>query len=48
MINIYAQTFMHATRTSEICVQDVPSVPEAKRHRWFTRRKTRCINPMKL
>ena len=48
MINIYAQTFMHATQTSGICMQDVTSVPEEKRHRWFKRRKTRCIDPMKL
>lgn len=48
MINIYAQTFMNATRTGQIRIQDVPSLPEAKRHRWFTRRKTRCINPDKL
>ncbi|WP_299025555.1 hypothetical protein [uncultured Sulfitobacter sp.] len=48
MINIYAHTFMTATRTGEICVTDVPSVPENKRHRWFKRRKTRCIDPTKL
>ena len=48
MINIYAQARMIATRTSEICVQDVPSVPESKRHRWFKRRKTRCIDSLKL
>lgn len=45
MINIYAQSFMHATRTGQILVKDVPSLPEAKRHRWFTRRKTRLIDP---
>ncbi len=48
MINIYAQSFMHATRTGQIRVQDVPPVPEHKRHRWFTRRKTRCITPSDL
>ena len=48
MINIYAQTFMNATRTGEIRMQDVPSVPETKRHHWFTRRKTRCIDPKNL
>lgn len=48
MINIYAQTFMHATRTGQIRVQDVPSVEQTKRHRWFTRRKTRCIDPKKI
>lgn len=48
MINIYAQTFMTATRTGQIRVMDVPSIPETKRHRWFTRRKTRLIDPNKL
>lgn len=48
MINIYAQTFMNATRTGCIRVQDVPSIPETKRHRWFARRKARCIDPKKL
>jgi|GEM_PF-5478321 hypothetical protein len=45
MINIYAQAFMHATRTGQIRVRDVPSIPQEKRHRWFTPRKTRCIDP---
>jgi hypothetical protein len=48
MINIYAQTFMNATRTGEIRMQDIPAVPETKRHRWFARRKTRLIDPHKL
>ncbi|MEP3442217.1 MAG: hypothetical protein ABJN72_12135 [Sulfitobacter sp.] len=41
MINIYAKSFMNATRTGQIRLQDVPSTPEPKRHRWFTRRKSR-------
>ena len=45
MINIYAQTFMNATRTGCVRLKDVPSVPEQKRHRWFKRRPSRCINP---
>ena len=48
MINIYAQSFMHGTRTGQIRVRDVPSIPEIKRHRWFSRRKTRCIDPSNL
>lgn len=48
MINIYAQTLMHATRTGQIRVQDVPPVSEHKRHRWFSRRKTRFITPDNL
>lgn len=48
MLNIYAQSFMHATRTGKIRVQDVPPVSAPKRHRWFSRRKTRCIDPGNL
>lgn len=48
MINIYAQTFMHATRTGSIRIQDVPSIPNTKRHRWFARRKTRTTGPETL
>ena len=46
MINIYAKTFMHATRTGQIRMEDVPSVSETRRHRWFKRRKTRLIDPI--
>ena len=48
MINIYAQTFMHATHTGQIRVEDVPSIPNTRRHRWFTQRKTRLIAPTQL
>lgn len=48
MINIYAKTFMTATRFGEIPMQDVPSVPKTKRQRWFTRPKTRFIDPLDL
>ncbi len=48
MINIYAQTFMNATRTDCVRLRDVPSVPREKRLNWFSRRKTRCIDPAKL
>jgi hypothetical protein len=48
MLNIYAQSFMTATRSGCIRMRDVPSVPHEKRHRWFARRKTRCIDPAKL
>lgn len=48
MINIYAQTFMTATRLGQVPMQDVPSVPKAKRQRWFARPKTRLINPLDL
>lgn len=48
MINIYAQTFMTATRTGCVRLRDVPSVPGQKRHRWFARRPARCIDLTKL
>jgi hypothetical protein len=48
MINIYAKTFMTATRLGEVPMQDVPSVPKTKRKRWFSRRKVRLINPLNL
>lgn len=48
MLNIYAQSFMTATRTDCIRMRDVPPVAQAKRYNWFSRRKTRCIDPAKL
>lgn len=48
MLTIYADTFMTATRTRCTLVEDVPSVPDHKRHRWFRRRTTRCIDLSKL
>lgn len=48
MINIYAKTFMKATRMEDIRVHDVLSAPEEKRRRWFEQRKTRCIDPRNL
>lgn len=48
MIYIYAQAYLNATRNDHIRVLDVPSIPETKRHRWFSRRKTRLIDPKNL
>ncbi|MEH6520232.1 hypothetical protein [Sulfitobacter sp.] len=48
MINIYAQTFMTATRTGQIRVQDMPPASEVKRQRWFQRKTFRTIDPNKL
>lgn len=48
MINIYAQTFMTATRTGCVRLKDFPSAPDHKRHRWFRRTHARCIDPAKL
>lgn len=44
MLDIYAQTFMTATRNRETRVFDAPTVPHEKRLKWFSRRKTRCID----
>jgi len=48
MLDVYAKSFMIAARTGEVCVYDVPSVPHEKRLNWFSRRRTRCIDPGKL
>jgi hypothetical protein len=48
MLDIYAQTFMIATRGRGVRVRDVPSVPHEKRLNWFSRRKTRRIDPNNL
>lgn len=48
MLNVYAQTFMTATRTGCVLLRDVPSVQNGKRLNWFSRRKVRCIDPAKL
>ena len=48
MLEIYAKTFMTATRTGQVTVLDVPSVPYHKRLRFFARRKARTIDPTKL
>lgn len=48
MINIYAQTFMTATRTGQVRVQDMPAASETKRQRWFKRKIFRNIDPKEL
>lgn len=48
MINIYAQTFMNATRSGCVRMRDFPSISSKKRLNWFSRRKSRCIDPAKL
>jgi hypothetical protein len=48
MINVYAQTFMTATRSGCVRVRDVHPVPHEKRLNWFSRRKTRCIDPSRM
>jgi hypothetical protein len=48
MINIYAQSFMTATRTNEVRVYDAHPTSGAKRRRWLSPRKIRFISPEKL
>lgn len=48
MLNVYAQTFMTATRVGCVRLRDVPSASQEKRLNWFARRKTRCVDPAKL
>jgi hypothetical protein len=48
MLNIYAQSFLTATRSPCVRLRDMPSKTPAKRTRWFSGRKTRCIDPTKL
>ena len=48
MLDIYAQSFMIASRNGQVRVYDVPSVPHEKRLGWRGRRKQRCIDPSKL
>ncbi|MGJ8626104.1 MAG: hypothetical protein ACSHXB_04005 [Sulfitobacter sp.] len=48
MLNVYAQTFMTATRTDCVQVRDIPSVQNGKRLHWFKRGKARCIDLAKL
>lgn len=48
MLNIYAQSMMTATRTGCVQLHEVPSNAPAKRRRWFSRRKTICLDLAKL
>jgi len=48
MINVYAQSFMTATRADCVSVRDMPAKPHEKRLNWFSRSKTRCIDPSRL
>jgi hypothetical protein len=48
MLNVYAQTFMTATRSNCVQVQDLPATPKEKRLNWFFRPKTRCIDLKRL
>ncbi|KIN65355.1 hypothetical protein Z945_397 [Sulfitobacter noctilucae] len=48
MLNIYANSMMHATRTGCVTLRDMPKTTSSKRKRWFSRNKTRCVNPNEL
>jgi hypothetical protein len=48
MLNIYAQTFLTATRSPWVRLREMPSATGQKRSRWFSGRKTRCIDPANL
>ncbi|MEP5728987.1 MAG: hypothetical protein ABJL67_06400 [Sulfitobacter sp.] len=48
MLNIYAQTFMTATRTNCVKLHEIPGKTKGTRKRWFSRRKAICIDPAKL
>ena len=48
MINIYAHTFMTATRTTAVEVRDIYHTPPTKRRRWFSRQQVRFIDPKNL
>lgn len=48
MLNIYAQTFMIATRTPCVRLRDLPPAPKKARRRWILGARTRCVDPAKL
>lgn len=50
MLNIYASSFMTATRTGCVSLREMPAQPKVKgtRRRWLSRRKTICIHPDNL
>ena len=48
MLNIYAQSFMTATRTNCTTLHDVPSAPSEERRRWWQAPKKVCVDLSKL
>lgn len=48
MINIFAQTFMTASRSGCVELHDIPSAKEGKRLRWLSGPKKRCLDLTKL
>ena len=48
MLDIYAKSFMTATRTDAVCMREAPSKNTHKRRRWFSLRREICVDPAKL
>ncbi len=48
MLDIYARSFLTATRSDTVSLRDVPPKGQTQRRRWFARRKTFDINPKNL
>lgn len=48
MLNIYAQSFLTATRTEGVIVKDVPPTVKPEKRRWRIGRKRFVIEPDKL
>lgn len=48
MLDILASSFMTATRSGGVPMREVPSKNTSTRRRWFSTRKTRCIDPNKF
>ena len=48
MLNIYAHSFMTATRTTGIELHEVPSKNHGKRRRWFSRPRSVYVDLKKL
>ena len=48
MLNIFAQSFMTATRNNCTTLYDLPRTDSEKRRRWFRSPKQVCIDLSKL
>lgn len=48
MLDVYARSFLTATRTDNVRLREMPPKTDGTRRRWFTRRPTIDIDPAKL
>lgn len=48
MLNIFATTFMTATRSGCVEMREVRPAKDTSRRRWLRPRKTVCVDPAKL